>query len=79
MASHDGEIIDWGHYLLFFEQVSQVLGCLFPVTHAEILATELHAHSRALAYVEYGAQGLSMLICPQDRALSFTDDPALIN
>src|SRR2546425_1732761 len=35
---------------------------------------ELRARSRVLARVEYGAQGLYVLICPQDGALSFTTD-----
>ena len=35
---------------------------------------ELRARSRVLARVEYGAQGLYVLICPQDGALSFTPD-----
>jgi hypothetical protein len=35
---------------------------------------ELRARSRVLARVEYGAQGLYVLLCPQDGALSFTTD-----
>ncbi|MFL5587151.1 MAG: hypothetical protein ACJ8DI_05770 [Ktedonobacteraceae bacterium] len=35
---------------------------------------ELRARSRVLARVEYGAQGLYVLVCPQDGALSFTPD-----
>jgi len=35
---------------------------------------ELRARSRVLARVEYGAQGLYVLICPQDGLLSFTPD-----
>jgi hypothetical protein len=35
---------------------------------------ELRARSRVLARVEYGAQGLYVLICPQDGALAFTTD-----
>ena len=34
---------------------------------------ELRARSRVLARIEYGAQGLYVLICPQDGVLSFTD------
>src|SRR5712691_3073290 len=35
---------------------------------------ELRARSRVLARVEYGAQGLYVLMCPQDGALAFTTD-----
>jgi hypothetical protein len=35
---------------------------------------ELRARSRILARIEYGAQGLYVLICPQEGVLSFTPD-----
>ncbi len=35
---------------------------------------ELRARSRIIARVEYGAQGLYVLVCPQEGVLSFTTD-----
>jgi hypothetical protein len=39
-----------------------------------LLPAELRARSRVIARIEYGAQGLYVLVCPREGALSFTTD-----